>query len=173
MEATGRAKLLHAVCTILEYLPWREARIFHNLTMIKIEQDRIGWHTDFLLLANQFLDKKVRQNLRLTIRRPTSGNRISQRASYSHKNHGKEFGMNNFTNETDMDEYLYSRVCKQWNNGFCSFGERCRKQHECWSCAKEGKMGESHRATAHGNCTSEDRQDDNSSTRGRQDDQYM
>ena len=36
-ESKGRSALLHAICMILDVLPWSEARTFHNLSMIKIE----------------------------------------------------------------------------------------------------------------------------------------
>ena len=42
VEAAGRSALLHAVSTVYEYLPWSEARTFHNLTMVKLEQKRIN-----------------------------------------------------------------------------------------------------------------------------------
>ena len=57
-EANGRAVLLHAVTSVLECLPWTEARTFHNLIMVKIEQGRIDWTTDFTDLGEKFLDKR-------------------------------------------------------------------------------------------------------------------
>ena len=63
-EAAGRAELLHAVSSVLECLPWADARTFHNLVMVKLEQGRFDWTVDFSALAEQYLDKKARQNLR-------------------------------------------------------------------------------------------------------------
>ena len=40
-EAAGRSVLLLAVSTVLECLPWKDARCFHNLMMLKIEQGRL------------------------------------------------------------------------------------------------------------------------------------
>ena len=37
-ESRGRAELLHAISTVLEYLHWPEARTFHNVILLKIEQ---------------------------------------------------------------------------------------------------------------------------------------
>ena len=65
-ESKGRTALLHAVSLVLECLPWADARIFHNLIMVKIEQDRINWSANFPALANDYLDKKVRLSLRAT-----------------------------------------------------------------------------------------------------------
>ena len=160
-EAKGRAKLLHGVSTILEYLPWKEARTFHNLVMLKIEQDRICWKTNFLLMANQFLDKKVRENLRK--KGQTLG--YSKTNSLSCTSLGNDFSMRNTMgkNKTNTNNYLYPIVCKQWNYGFCSYGDHCKKEHVCWSCAEAGNMGESHKATDH----------DNDSTEGSQDHQQL
>ena len=58
-EAAGRPVLLYAVTSVLECLPWSEARTFHNMVMTKIEQGRIDWATDFTELAESFLNKKV------------------------------------------------------------------------------------------------------------------
>ena len=56
-EAAGRGDLLHAVSSVLECIPWAEARTFHNLVMIKVEQGRIDWNADFALLAQQYLTR--------------------------------------------------------------------------------------------------------------------
>ena len=57
-EKAGRSVLLHAICSVFECLPWTDARAFHNLIMVKLEQRRINWRTDFSVLAEQFLDKR-------------------------------------------------------------------------------------------------------------------
>ena len=64
VESRGRSALLHAVSMVLEYLQWTEARTFHNMIMVKIEQGRIGWDTDFTSLAEDYVNKKVRLSMR-------------------------------------------------------------------------------------------------------------
>ena len=163
LEATGRALLLHGVSTILEYLPWSEARSFHNVVMIKIEQDRIGWNTDFLLLANKFLDKKVRLTLRT--RNQTSGysshysSPYRVNSSYTSPNKDRMASIVSDSIHAGVTYSLYSTVCKQWNYSFCYYGERCKKLHVCWTCAEAGNMSEPHKATSHENCSTRDRQD--------------
>ena len=63
-ESKGRTALLHAVSLVLESLFWAEARAFHNLVMVKIEQGRLTWADNFTELAESFIDKKVRQSLK-------------------------------------------------------------------------------------------------------------
>ena len=138
-EAAGRAVLLHAVTTVLECLPWREARIFHNLMMVKIEQGRLDWDSDFTSLANQYLDKKVRMCLRSS----HSGNNFDY--SNSKRSHTKNFGNNVFDNKNNAT----SVICRLWNGGFCSFGANCKRWHVCLSCAESGKLGEPHQASSH------------------------
>ena len=88
VEAAGRADLLHAVSSVLECLPWAEARTFHNLVMVKLEQGRLDWSADFSVLAESFLDKKVRQNLRSKSTGAAAGTSYSSRSS-SNKNFNK------------------------------------------------------------------------------------
>ena len=147
-EAAGRAVLLQAVSTVLECQPWSEARTFHNLVMVKVEQGRMDWSTDFALVADQFLDKKVRLNLRG--RGAAAGtNSSSARTSYS-KNFGKGFSAKGkFSSFSNKSKSLYSLICRQWNYGTCGYGDRCRKWHACWSCAEAGKPGEEHKASSH------------------------
>ena len=89
-EKMGRSVFLHAISTVLEFLPWSEARIFHNISMLKIEQGRIKWSTDFSVLAGQFLDKKCRLNLR-------SENYSGVTRSSSSSNYGYDFENYNFS----------------------------------------------------------------------------
>lgn len=156
IEAAGRALLLHAVSTVLEYLPWAEARSFHNLVMLKVEQDKINWSSDFSALADQFLVKKVRMNLRATA--SPAGNR-SYNAYESNsccKGHGNTSHLSNYNSNSrgnninsSYNQSLYSFLCKQWNDGECSYGANCRRWHTCWSCAELGKLGEPHKAVSH------------------------
>ena len=102
------------------------------------------------MLADQFLDKKVRQNLRSKNTASGSG--------YPQKSGGKSFGKgfsssssrqrygNNFSN-SNKSKSLYALLCKQWNDGNCTFGDRCKKWHICWTCAENGKMGEQYKAS--------------------------
>ena len=57
-EARGRTALLHAVSLVLEALFWTKARTFHNVTMLKLEQGRLDWSSDFTLHAEVYVDKK-------------------------------------------------------------------------------------------------------------------
>ena len=153
-EKAGRSVLLHAICSVFECLPWTDARAFHNLIMVKLEQRRINWRTDFSVLAEQFLDKKVRQNLR-------SKSTASGSGSFQ-KSGGKSFGKG-FSSSSSRQRYssnfsssnrsksLYALLCKQWNDGNCTYGDRCKKWHICWTCAENGKLGEQHKASSHDN----------------------
>ena len=64
LEAKGRTSLLHAVSLVLEAFYWSEARSFHNIVMVKVEQDRLDWASDFGALAEDFIDRKVRQSVK-------------------------------------------------------------------------------------------------------------
>ena len=156
LEAAGRAELLHAVSSVLECLPWADARAFHNLVMTKLEQGRLVWKSDFSTLAHQFLDKKVRLNLRS--KGTASGANSAFKTSSSGRSFGKGFANprnnntkfnSNFNNNSNRNKSLYAVVCSQWNFGNCGYGDRCRKWHVCWSCAETGKPGEQHKASSH------------------------
>ena len=154
-EFTGRAVLLHAIASVLECMPWSEARTFHNLVMVKIEQGRIDWATDFTEIGEQFLNKKVRQNLR-----PKSTASSSGSSAYS--GYGKGFGSQNSYGRSryNRNEFPAGRnratisdVCRQWNAGTCSYGADCKKWHCCSTCFYGGKPGEKHKSSTHGNST--------------------
>ena len=148
-EVKGRAVLLHAISTVLECLPWREARVFHNITMLKIEQDRIKWSADFVALAGQFLDRKVRLSLKL--KRDAS----NARSHYpcNDKKYGQGCDNHNFRVKENFyanrSRFLYHVICNQWNHGECSYGSGCKRWHVCQSCAAEGKLGEPHKSSSH------------------------
>ena len=167
-EAAGRAVLLQAVSSVLECLPWTEARAFHNMIMFKIEQGTVSWTSDFESLAAQFLDKRVRLNLRA---KGTSSSGASR--SYAGKGFSKGvrnsgynsnyYNSNNYGsryNNSGNKSSVYSVVCRQWNVGTCSYGDNCKKWHACWTCAEAGKWGESHKSTTHGGSASRGRQDE-------------
>ena len=166
-EATGRASLLHAVTTVLECLPWNEARAFHNLIMVKIEQGRIDWATDFTELGDQFLNKKLQLSLR-------SRGGSAPRGNGSNSGYGRGFGkgFGSYSsygrsryprNEFPGGKSRYTEACRQWNSGTCSYGKDCRMRHCCSKCLYEGKPGEKHKASS---C-------ENSSGKGRADDQRL
>ena len=149
-EAAGRAELLHAVSSVLECLPWTDARTFHNLVMVKLEQGRLDWTADFSVMADQYLDKKVRQNLRgKSSAAAATGTSINK--SNSNRNYGKGFSTRGGRFGSSSNKSLYPLVCNQWNFGTCGYGDKCRKWHVCWSCAEAGKPGEFHRASSHSN----------------------
>ena len=162
-EAVGRSSLLHAISTVLECLPWTEARAFHNIIMIKIEQGRIKWSADFSALAGQFLDKKVR----LSLRQKGSSVGASSSNSTSGRSYDKDFENSSFKYNSNFNpsrnKALHYVICNQWNSGECSYGIRCKRWHVCRSCALDGKLGEPHKASSH----------DSSAARGRQSDQRV
>ena len=157
VESTGRAALLHAISNVLECLPWLEARAFHNLVMLKLEQGKFDWKTNFTVLANQFLDKRVRQSLRS---KGTSAGASGTSGKFSgKKSYGKGSGNPRFRqggNYAGKGKSLYTFICKQWNGGTCTYGDRCKLWHVCWSCAEAGKLGELHKASSN-ECTSKSR----------------
>ena len=152
IETSGRMWLLHAVTSVLEFWPWADARNFHNLVMIKLEQGRICWDTDFSDLANNFMEKKVRQGMRS--RGAQAGGATNQRKFYQGYRRGysgtSAGGNSSYSGSNgNSNRSPYSTVCRQWNNGTCSFGIRCRKSHVCWTCAENGRYGD-HKAINHG-----------------------
>ena len=136
VEKAGRANFLNAFSAVYECLPWTEARSFHNMVMLRLEQGEISWQEDFLKLAHKFLDRKVRQSLRTrsTVAGSSSYNKSGRR--YSSYSKGKA---------------LYGSVCKSWNRGVCTYGEKCKFKHVCWTCFEAGKTGEQHKALFHSN----------------------
>ena len=155
-EAEGRTALLHAVSRVLECLPWADARSFHNLVMVKMEQGKYSWSMDFTELAEDFMDRKVRQSLRG--KGPVSGasnayksynSRSFGKASGSFSNRGNYQGSFQSNNFQSRSKSLYAMVCRQWNFGSCYYNDRCKKWHYCWTCAEAGKPGESHKASTH------------------------
>ena len=64
------------------------------------------------------------------------------------------------TDFQEKNKSLYNSVCKQWNFGTCSFGDRCNRWHVCWTCAEAGKVGEAHRASSHDKSSTGSRQGD-------------
>ena len=150
-EAQGRTSLLHAISLVLEALFWTEARTFHNLTMVKIEQGKLEWSDDFVALAESFIDKKVRSNMKS---KSTAGYGATGKTSwYGKGNTGfiKKGGYGYSSNNkfSGRSKPVYSSVCKQWNFNTCTYGERCNRWHVCWTCAEAGKVGQTHKAVSH------------------------
>ena len=166
LESQGRTVLLHAVSVVLESLFWAEARTFHNLVMVKLEQGRLNWTDDFVALAESFIDKKVRQSIRS---KGSASYGASNKSGYYGKGSGnankRSYGYsnannNNYNRFSGKSKSLYNSVCKQWNFGTCSFGDRCNRWHVCWTCAEAGKVGEAHRASSHEKSSTGSRQGD-------------
>ena len=145
-ELSGRSALLRGVSMVLDVLPWPEARTFHNLAMVKIEQGKIDWKHKFSLLANEFVDKKVRQNLRAKAYAPGGG--YSGRGNSAFRGTGRGAGNYNGNRGQAGGNRPFNVVCWQWNNGNCTYGERCRRMHCCRICADRGKWGELHTASS-------------------------
>ena len=157
-ESRGRSGLLHAVSTVLEYLQWPEARSFHNIVMLKIEQGVADWSTDFGPLAEKFIDKKVRLGMRS--RNSAGGRYSSGKSSYGGKSFGKGFGGysgSNYQGGTGKGKPLFGAVCHQWNYGTCTYGSSCKRWHVCKACAETGKLGEQHKALSHDSSRSRNR----------------
>lgn len=116
--------------------------------MLKIEQERIDWWADFSVLADQYVDRKVRQSLRS--KRFSAGTNY-QFTSSSDSGPGKGLGGSNYSsqNHTGKDQSLHSVICWQWNYSFCSYGDNCKRWHACRTCAEAGKLGETHKASSH------------------------
>ena len=149
IESKGRTALLHAVSLVLESLFWSEARSFHNIVMVKIEQGRINWRADFEALAESFIDKKVR----LSVKSKNLNGANSSKSGFYNKGYGfnKNAGKGFNKKYPGKNKPVYSSVCKQWNYGTCSYGDRCNRWHCCWTCAENGKIGEAHKASSHNN----------------------
>ena len=157
-EIEGRAVFLHAISTVLECLPWAEARVFHNITMTKIEQNRIKWSSDFIALAGQFLDKKVRLRLSMKCSSGCSSySNTTNSRSYANNCENANFNADN-SFYSNKNNFLYYAICYQWNSGECSFGNGCKRWHVCRSCAEEGKLGEPHKSSSHDSSTVSNRQ---------------
>ena len=145
-ESRGRAALLQAIGTVLGCLQWAEARAFHNLVLLKIEQGRIGWDENFAAMADTFIKKKLRTAMRT---RRTAGSNAAR--SYSQgRGAGNGFRGQNQRQSSGRGRPLYGAICWQWNTGSCSYGENCKRWHVCKSCAEAGKLGEKHKASSHG-----------------------
>ena len=151
VEARGRSTLLHAVSMVLEYLQWADARAFHNMVMVKVEQGRVNWGTDFAALADDFIDKKVRLGLRNKY--ASGGSSSSYKYNYG-KSVGKGFRGQYQRSSTSKGKPLYGAVCWQWNSGSCTYGDNCKRWHVCRICADAGKLGEQHKASTHGSSSS-------------------
>ena len=153
VESQGRASLLHAVSKVFEYLPWAEARTFHNLMMVKIEQDRINWWSDFTVLADEYVDKKVRLSLRAKSASAQSADTNYYYKTVDQRGPGKVRGGSNYNyqDKSGNNKFLQNVICWQWNNSSCSFGDKCKRWHACRTCAEAGKLGEPHKASSHEN----------------------
>ena len=158
-ESAGRAVLLHAVSVVIEALYWAEARTFHNLVMVKNEQGRLNWADDFAALAESFIDKKIRNSFKSrgaagysSAGKAGGHNRgysaFNKKGSYNNNSYNNN-SYNNNSRNSGRNKPVYNSVCKQWNFGNCSYGDRCNRWHICWSCAEAGKVGEAHKASSH------------------------
>ena len=147
VESRGRSALLHAVSLVLEYVQWPDARTFHNLVMVKLEQDRLNWASDFSALAEAFIDKKVRLGLRSKYASSASST-YSKSSNYA-KGFNKGFKGQGQRNSAGRGKPMYGVICWQWNYSSCTYGEDCKRWHVCKACAEAGKLGESHKASSH------------------------
>ena len=147
-ESQGRQSLLYAVSTVLEYWHWADARIFHNIMLLKIEQGVLTWESDFSVLAENFIDKKVRSSLRS--RGATSGTSgTAKTGNYIGKGFNKYSKSSSPRGNAGRGRSLHGAVCWQWNYTNCTYGNDCKRWHVCKSCAEDGKLGEKHKASSH------------------------
>ena len=144
-ESRGRSGLLHAVSTVLEYLHWPEARTFHNVIMLKLEQGGLDWESDFSALAENFVDKKVRMSVKS--KGTTTG--TAYRSGNAGKGYGKGFRGSSAGSNAGKGKGLHGAICWQWNYTSCTYGSSCKRWHVCKSCAEAGKLGEHHKASSH------------------------
>ena len=143
LESRGRSGLLHAVSTVLEYLHWPDARKFHNVIILKIEQGVLDWESDFSALAENFVDKKVKMSIK------SKGGATGTGSAYRPgKGYGKGF-RGSSASYAGKGKGLHSAICWQWNFSSCTFGSNCKRWHVCKSCAEAGKLGEQHKASSH------------------------
>ena len=148
VESRGRSALLHAVSLVLEYVQWPDARTFHNLVMVKLEQDRENWASDFTGLAEAFIDKKVRLGLRSKTASSGASSSYSKSSSYG-KDFSKGFRGQSQRNSAGRGKPLFGAICWQWNHSSCTYGDNCKRWHVCKACAEAGKLGENHKASSH------------------------
>ena len=153
VEAAGRARLLNAISLVLECLPWAEARLFHNMVVLKVEQGRYEWTSDFVAMGEQFVDKKVRQNLK----NKSSAGGMNYNSKSSGKGSRNNKNYNSSNNSQNRSRSSQPGVCRNWNFGTCTFAERCNRLHVCCTCADAGKPGEQHKASTHENSRGNDR----------------
>ena len=137
IESSGRSLLLHAITKVIKKTSWETARLFHNLVMLKLEQGRIGWNADFIELADTYLNSKVQQLLKA---RPQAASGSSGRISRYPS--GRQ-------NTNSRNSPGFFQVCYQWNEGTCSYGDKCKRLHVCRTCADSGKPGERHKSSIH------------------------
>lgn len=156
----GRTVLLNAVSTVLEYLYWPDARTFHNKIMSKIEQGRLDWDSNFIEMAEEHIDNKLRKSYKSKSgayagsgRKGYFGYKNQGNFNKGYGNSSKGYGSGNkgFNKYSGKNKSLYSSVCRQWNFGTCTYGDRCNLWHICWTCADNGKVGEAHKGSTHEN----------------------
>ena len=157
MQSRGRKTLQKAIFSVLECLPWAEGRAFHNATMLKIEQGRIGWDEDFEALADTFIERKVRAGLRQ--KQGASGSGYRPNISNKRSSYGNGYSNSSNNNSNGRGSSLLKAICWQWNSGSCSYGSDCKRWHCCRTCADSGKLGEKHPASSHNSQGSNTRDD--------------
>ena len=111
---------------------------------------------NFDILAEDFIDKKVRLSLKAKSSAGTNSYRTGNyNGGYnnSRKGYSKGTGFND-KRATGKNSSLYNSVCRQYNFGTCKYGTKCNLWHVCWTCAEAGKPGEFHQALTHSNSSS-------------------
>ena len=153
VESKGRTALLYAISLVLESLYWPDARTFHNLVMVKLEQGRCDWATDFVELAEDYMGKKIRLSLKSksSVNKAGSSYKKTSGNSYNNGYANRNFGKSSNRIFSGKSKTLHNSICKQWNAGTCTYGDKCNRWHICWTCAETGKVGELHKASSHGN----------------------
>lgn len=99
--------------------------------MLKVEQGRLNWGSNFTAVADKFLERKVRMSLKS---RAYSADRYANYIPSNSLSPGKGFRNSinahnhhyNGFNTTNSNSSL-SVICRLWNSGFCSFGAGCKR----------------------------------------------
>ena len=90
--------------------------------LTKIEQGRLKWSDDFAELAEEFINKKIRPNLKTKFSGSYAGGSSFNKGS----GYGKCFKNLIQSGGFSRSKPVYGAICYQWNLGMCSYGKDCK-----------------------------------------------